>query len=83
MTIRSAQIIGDLWPVCENCKHIAQAHDSDGCSETRMGQCPFCNRYDTLITCSCKEYKGPTLTEFMQQYLTKEEAEYFGRMWGK
>lgn len=79
MGVRNAQIIGDLWPRCQTCGHIAQAHDKAGCSEP--APCPHCGRLDHKVKCACKEYVGPTLLEFMDTHMTQEERDYYGPIW--
>lgn len=77
--IRNVQIIGNLWPVCKKCRHIAQSHDEAGCTEA--APCPHCGKVDAGLQCSCKEYVGPTLEEFIRDYLTPEEAAYYSEQW--
>lgn len=81
--IRSMQQIGDLWPPCSRCRHIAQAHDNhildvgSGCDETVKGQCPTCGTHAISTKCSCKGYHGPTMTQFAKDYLTPEEYKHY------
>lgn len=75
--MRSIAEIGNLWPRCGNCKHIAQSHDLNNCCETMNGQCPTCNTWQQNIPCNCKGYIGPTLEEF-KKLLTSQEIEYHG-----
>jgi hypothetical protein len=74
--IRSIAEIGAMWPLCANCKHIAQAHDKDGCSELGIHQCPTCNQWATNMKCDCSFYNGPTWEEFKTR-LTPEEIRYY------
>ncbi len=75
--MRSITEIGNLWPLCKNCKHIAQSHDSGGCSELTSGQCPTCSTWQDKIPCQCKGYEGPTREEF-KKLLTAEEISRYG-----
>ena len=76
--MRTITEIGNLWPRCKECNHIAQEHDNSGCSHTGKGQCPTCHSHVSEgIKCKCKGYDGPTWEEFKKQ-LTKEELEHYG-----
>jgi hypothetical protein len=76
--IRSATVIGNLWPRCGICNHIAQDHNLDrSCGNTIKGQCPTCKTQGVDITCPCTGYDGPTLIQFMKDYMTQEEIDYY------
>lgn len=77
--MRNVNIIGNLWPRCKTCGHIAQAHGENDCSE--LVRCPNCNHIDSRVRCACKAYVGPTLEQFMQEYLTPEERDYYSKQW--
>jgi hypothetical protein len=81
MAVRNANIIGDLWPLCNRCRHIAQSHDTSGCAERVPGKCPTCGFYANRIPCQCKKYEGPTLGEFMRDNLTMEEIVFYEKEW--
>jgi hypothetical protein len=74
--MRTIGEIGDLWPRCERCKHIAQDHNLADCTTVRIGQCPTCNTHGMVIPCDCKGYVGPTLEEF-KLLLTPQEIEKY------
>ncbi len=69
--------LGDVWPRCANCRHVAQAHDNNGCDEITRGQCPTCGTWQEKIPCQCKTYVGPTQEEFITNFLTPEEQVMF------
>jgi hypothetical protein len=73
--IRSITEIGNLWPTCGNCMHIAQSHPN--CNEIVIGQCPCCGTQGIKKVCGCKEYIGPTLEQFKSDYLTQEEITHY------
>jgi hypothetical protein len=74
--IRSISVIGNLWPLCKTCKHVAQEHDDDGCKMEHIGKCPTCNTHGVSIRCDCEGYHGPTWEEF-KKLLTPEEIAYY------
>ena len=81
--IRSISVIGALWPLCNRCRHIAQAHNAAGpecCSEMVIRQCEHCGTNGVKLRCSCTEYDGPTWEQFKADYLTPEEIAYY--KWG-
>ena len=75
--VRSITAIGNLWPRCANCNHIAQMHENDGCAEMITGQCPTCKTGGVKVKCSCLSYIGPTWEEFKRLYLTPEEIAFY------
>lgn len=78
MGVRSITAIGNLWPLCNKCRHIAQEHDEAGCGARVAGQCGECKSWTTNVKCSCKTYEGPTWEQFKKDYLTPEEIEHYG-----
>lgn len=89
MRMRNPRQIGDLWPLCGNCGHIAQAHDLPDvnnpdkpiCCEIKKGQCPTCGTWAEKVPCTCKEYNGPSITQFIE--LAKLTREEINSIWGK
>ena len=84
MTIRSVYEIGNLWPKCKTCGHIAQSHNEPGpnspnehsCDETYYGKCPTCGTHGKQFTCQCNGYIGMTKEEWYA-LLTPEEIAYY------
>ena len=74
--IRSISEIGNLWPRCKSCGHIAQCHDVDGCCEYGVGQCESCGTWKENIQCNCKVYVGMTRAEWFA-LLTPEEISFY------
>ena len=75
--MRSAREIGNLWPRCTTCGHIAQEHDFDmSCKAAIRSQCLTCGTHSVLIKCPCKEYKGMTRKEWFALLTAEEIAHY-------
>ena len=78
--MRSPNEIGNMWPVCKDCRHIAQAHPENGehiCGELTHTNCPTCNTRQN-ISCQCRRYNGPTRAEFAVMIkATEEEIKLF------
>jgi hypothetical protein len=74
--IRSISEIGNLWPLCTNCGHIAQSHSFVGCDARIKNQCPTCGIWGHDVVCSCREYVGMTRAEWFALLTPEEIAKY-------
>jgi len=78
--MRSPNEIGNLWPRCKDCKHIAQSHSENGehiCGEDTYQKCPTCGTR-AKFACQCRIYNGSTRAEFaILINATPEEIERF------
>jgi len=73
---RSVAEIGNLWPRCTNCGHIAQSHSFEGCGEIGKGQCSECGNWHNKAICKCRKYEGMTRAEWFALLTPEEIAKY-------
>lgn len=73
--IRPIYEIGNLWPLCNICKHMAQSHDFYYLNKNTFNGCCAITIKDKK--CKCNGYVGPSLEEFKRNYLTQEEINYY------